>query len=47
MGFPRPDPSKMGENKDRMEKLLELNLDLSGKKEPPLIQSVLGGGTMG
>ena len=33
-----------GENKDRMEKLLELNLDLSGKKEPPLIQSVLGGG---
>ena len=44
MGFPRPDPSKMRENKDRMEKLLELNLDLSGKKEPPLIQSVLGGG---
>ena len=34
----------MRENKDRMEKLLELNLDLSGKKELPLIQSVLGGG---
>ena len=27
-----------------MEKLLELALNLSGEKEPPLIQSVLGGG---
>ena len=42
MGFPSPNPSKMRGNKDRMEKLLELALDLSGKKGPPLIQSVRG-----
>ena len=44
MGFPSPNLAKMKEGGERMEKLLELALDLSENKEPPLLQSVLGGG---
>ncbi|MDF1811107.1 MAG: DUF1080 domain-containing protein [Verrucomicrobiales bacterium] len=43
MGLPFPDEKKQAENNARVEKLIELALDLS-PGEPPIIQSVLGGG---